>query len=106
MRARIGQQLADVSLLAVWHAAGEQLLAGRARWALWAPVLMGLGIGIYFALPWEPMRFAGAAALVLTIAGVYFSRRWPGIRLLLIIVLLLVAGFAAAQWRAALKASP
>ena len=106
MRARIEQQLADLSLTAGWHAAGEQLLADRARWALWAPVFMGLGIGIYFALPLEPMRFAGAAALALTIAGVYFSRHWPGIQLSLIMVLLLVAGFAAAQWRAALQASP
>ncbi|MGH6879244.1 MAG: ComEC/Rec2 family competence protein [Rhizomicrobium sp.] len=35
---------------------GHALLGERERWALWLPVALGSGIGIYFALPFEPQR--------------------------------------------------
>jgi len=41
--------------------AGACLAAERGRWALWGPVALGIGIGVYFALPAEPPRWAGPA---------------------------------------------
>ena len=32
----------------------RRLEAEQERWFLWMPVLLGLGIGLYFALPAEP----------------------------------------------------
>ena len=43
-----------------------QFLAERDRWPLFVPVLIGLGVGIYFALPFEPPLWP---PLVLTAAG-------------------------------------
>lgn len=34
-------------------------LAERDRWPLWFPVLLGLGIGLYFSLPFEPPLWFG-----------------------------------------------
>ncbi|KAA9009120.1 ComEC/Rec2 family competence protein [Histidinibacterium aquaticum] len=65
----------------------EALQARRGQLFLWAPVLLGLGIGLYFALRWEPETphylglglgvalgvlgsRSGSAALVLPAAGV------------------------------------
>ena len=39
-----------------------QAMAERTRWPLWLPVLLGCGIGLYFALPVEPPLFAGWTA--------------------------------------------
>ena len=49
--------------------------AERDRWALWLPVGLGAGIGIYFALPFEPplwsaFALAGIGAVVCAIAVV------------------------------------
>ena len=46
-----------------WFAAN--LLAERERWLLWLPVALGLGIGLYFALPVEPPVWLGPALLAL-----------------------------------------
>lgn len=37
----------------------QALMADRDRWALWLPVLLGVGIGFYFALPFEPPLWMG-----------------------------------------------
>jgi competence protein ComEC len=42
-----------------------QLLAERERWLLWLPVALGLGVGLYFALPVEPPVWLGPALLSL-----------------------------------------
>ncbi|MEM6851298.1 MAG: hypothetical protein AAF527_06205, partial [Pseudomonadota bacterium] len=55
--------------LAHWAEAAWR--ADRDRRALWTPVLLGVGVALYFAAPHEP-RFApvvGALALSIAIAG-------------------------------------
>jgi len=39
--------------------AGDCLAAERGRWALWGPVTLGIGIGVYFALDAEPAPWTG-----------------------------------------------
>ena len=94
-----------------WRQAREQLLAERDRWLLWTPVPAGLGIGLYFLLPAEPPAFllplVLAAAAALALAGIAGGRRglawapYPAAALVL-----LLAGFALAQWRTAQVAAP
>ncbi len=43
------------------------------RMMLWAPVFLGLGVGLYFALPAEP-----AGALVAVLAGLAVALAWAG----------------------------
>ncbi|MCR4379149.1 MAG: ComEC/Rec2 family competence protein [Rhodospirillales bacterium] len=55
-------------------------VAERARWPLWLPVLLGCGIGLYFALPMEPpLTAAWAAALAFALlAALLRHRHEPG----------------------------
>ncbi|MEG3617485.1 ComEC/Rec2 family competence protein [Magnetovibrio sp. PR-2] len=46
-------------------------MAERHRWALWSPVLLGTGIGLYFALPFEPAGAFGFGLLV--ILGIFWA---------------------------------
>jgi competence protein ComEC len=48
------------------RACRDQALAERGRWPLWLPVAFGAGIGLYFALPFEP---SAALALAVVVVG-------------------------------------
>lgn len=90
-----------------WVAAlGALLLAERDRWVLWAPPALGLGIGIYYALPREPglTLAAGlfAASLVLLAAT---WRRWPA-AIVATGLMLVALGFGVATWRTERMAAP
>jgi len=89
-----------------WLAAG--LLAESSRWVLWFPVLLGVGIGIYFALDHEPPVWLGAGGIILAVAVAGFVQvRRPDWALAAWILLLAVPlGFAAAQLRTSLVAAP
>lgn len=84
------------------------LLAESGRWVLWFPVLLGVGIGLYFALDHEPPVWAGAALLGgALLLAVIIQVRWPGWGLpAWILLVALPLGFAAAQLRTALVAAP
>src|SRR5260370_19651916 len=62
-----------------WFAAN--LVAERERWALWVPVFVGAGIGIYFWLTVEPPlwlgAFAAAAAMAAAVAALRSQRLVP-----------------------------
>lgn len=84
------------------------MLAERERWALWLPVALGIGIGVYFALPNEPTPATGAAIGVAglcagTLAG--FSRG-HFIRALLAATCAALIGFGVAKWRTESVAAP
>lgn len=74
--------------------------AERERWVLWLPVLIGIGVWGYFALPLEPgLGWLGLSPACALLA---FCLRQTGWRLPLIVALLSVLGFNAAQlatWR-------
>ena len=80
------------------------LVAERDRWPLWAPVGVATGIGIYFALSFEPplafgLALAGAVASVAAV-GPRASRP------LALAAFTLALGFAVAQLRTAWVAAP
>jgi competence protein ComEC len=82
--------------------------AERERWALWLPVAMGAGVGIYFALPAEPSRaaaiVAGLVALVLATFALRSSH--DGARAIASVLAALLIGFGVAKWRADSVAAP
>lgn len=79
----------------------EECALQRERLFLWAPVSLACGIGLYFALPAEPPFWPGIAAVL---AGMFFlvlCRKNPGMSASLFLLVLVAAGFAAAQVRTA-----
>jgi len=87
-----------------WFAAN--LVAERERWALWVPVFVGAGIGIYFWLTVEPPlwlgAFAAAAAMAAAVAAVRSQRLVPPA----VAAAAIALGFAAAQFQAWWVAAP
>lgn len=92
----------------VWLAgrARDNLLAERGRWPLWAPVLLGLGVCIYFWSPAEPPAWFGPGAALALLLAAWGLRRAPGLTLVLLALLAVAAGFALAQLRTQLVTAP
>jgi len=78
--------------------ASGNLAAERERWALWAPVALGVGIAAYFALPFEPPLWPAAVALVAALGLVGAARGGPLVVLGLALALV-AAGLVAASLR-------
>jgi competence protein ComEC len=91
-------------LVCAVHRAFAEMAGERDRWILWAPVLLGLGVAIYFGLSNEPPAWvgpvlaAGAAVCAILARGAGDRSAWlfpasAG-------VFAVAAGFAAAQIKA------
>lgn len=87
-------------------ALAASLAAERVRWALWLPVLFGIGIGNYFSLDFEPAVWTGPATFALAAATAALGRRRQGLFILGGAAALMAAGFTAGQVRTALVAAP
>jgi competence protein ComEC len=85
---------------------GKRADQGLDRWIVWVPVFLGLGIGVYFALSWEPSPATGAAALLGGLAAVLALRSAGTGRLCAWAVMAVAVGFAAAQLRTHQVAAP
>lgn len=81
-------------------------LAERERWSLWAPVLIAVGISVYFALPREPALWFGLSVFGALLAVAIRVRRHNAVVLCTIAFALMALGFAAAQLRAQLVSAP
>ncbi|MDP3175080.1 MAG: ComEC/Rec2 family competence protein [Phenylobacterium sp.] len=90
-----------------WLAA--QLRAQTDRLTLWAPVALGCGAGVYFALPKEPFTWT-AGLVALASAGLWAAARWASGRrwafVGLILLSVALAGFALAKLRTQRVAAP
>lgn len=84
----------------------ESFIEERSRWILWLPVLMGTGVGVYFALTVEPPRWIGGVALVLAAAGLVLT--WRSVSLLpaAIGIFAIALGFGAAEFQTWMAAAP
>ncbi len=93
----------SAGLLAAWRWLYGQLLADQERWLLWSPVGLGLGIGIYFALPAEPPLALGIGLSLICawiLIRAHQQQASDSTRILLAIPAIIVLGFAAAELRA------
>ncbi len=79
----------------------------RPNLALWAPVFFGLGIGVYFAVPAEPLPWALAAlGGTILLLGATATRVHGLARVALIAAILPAAGFETAALRSLVVAAP
>ena len=84
----------------------DLLDAEQDRWVLWVPVFIGLGIGLYFAAPFEPGWLLIATTL-LAAASLRLSLRRGVLTLVMTGALLSTAiGFAAAKLRVEIMRGP
>ncbi len=69
----------------------QTLYAERDRFVLWVPVLLGLGIGVYFSLAVEPqIRWLAASLAALALVGWLVRRHfWPRIAAIAVFVMIL-----------------
>jgi competence protein ComEC len=89
-------------------------LAGEAaaqadRWTLWTPVALGVGCGLYFALPREPQPWVAWALAVVAAVGLGCAGRWSADRRLTVALMLgacVLGGFALAKLRTQSVAAP
>lgn len=69
----------------------------RERWVLWLPVLIGLGITIYFSLTFEPQIYESGSFLTLTSCLALISRRrFPALSLISLMLAIMAVGFFSA----------
>ena len=76
-------------------------------WVLWAPLALGLGVGLYFALPAEPgVPMLAALELLLVLAAAIWARSPGFVRLPVMLLALVAAGLLLAAFRANSVAAP
>ena len=82
------------------------LIDERHRWFLWIPVVFGVGIGVYFALPFEPSPWVAPAAAIPAAAAAWLTRERLALSAPLAAVALAAAGASVAGARTVLVAAP
>jgi len=84
-----------------WIAARLGRLAAeeRGRLLLWIPVLFGVGVALYFAVPAEPPLWMGPAAFAGACLLAVLGRRRMSVLIPMIVFATIAAGFAAGQLR-------
>ncbi len=85
---------------------GRNLAAERERWPLWIPVAAGLGVALYFSAPLEPATWIGPCLLTALIHLTLWVRHRQRLAVLVVAITAIVAGFASAQIRSAVVATP
>ena len=90
-----------------WAEAADAVAGGvRRRLVLLVPCCLGVGIGLYFALPSEPPLAAGLGALGLVAVATALLHRRPRALCFAALLLAIAAGFLAAELRTRLVAAP
>jgi competence protein ComEC len=81
------------------------LLAERERWALWLPVALGIGVGLYFLLPVEPPLWIGLCAAVAALAATAGLQARAS-AMIAAVLLAVSLGFALGEMRTRAVATP
>lgn len=97
-------------LLSIFSHLNKILLQERSQWILWVPVAMGIGIGIYFSLPYEPSPlYSSTLFLSSLLLGISFYKRlrgYPFFFLSICFVLLNSFGFSFICWKTQFLSTP
>lgn len=89
-----------------WQGATESFLAERERWVLWLPVLIGIGIGVYFSLPAEPPGWLAPIAPAIAIGATVAARRNSAFLIFALSATCVAVGFSVSIWRTATVEAP
>jgi competence protein ComEC len=87
-------------------AIGDLFEAERDRWLIWVPVLIGLGVALYFSQNTEPRLSSGIGLFGILVALIVAVRRYPAPARGAAVLAMVVGGFLAAQIRTATVAAP
>lgn len=82
------------------------LSAERQRFALWIPVLLGVGIGVYFVLPKEPAWWLAPQLCISLITALYLGRNIRGLKWLALAGVIVSVGFLASYQRTQALSAP
>ncbi len=85
---------------------GDLFEAERERWLIWVPVLIGLGVAIYFSLSAEPRLSSGLGLFGFVVALGLTLRRYPALARIVAVLAIMAGGFLAAQIRTATVTAP
>ena len=88
------------------NALAAQLDAEQGRWSLWIPVFFGCGVGLYFALPYEPELALSSGLFIAALSLRILARSHLFPFLVTSILLCVSAGFLAAKVRTAVMTAP
>lgn len=80
----------------------ENFFAEQSRWLAWIPFLFGIGIAVYFALPFEPNYWYSLGVFEATLLLFYLLRH-KGVHLLFTAILICEFGFMNIQLQTLLK---
>jgi competence protein ComEC len=89
-----------------WGRLGDLFESERERWLIWTPVLIGLGVALYFSLTIEPHLSTGVALFGLTVGLAFALGRWPALVRAMTAVAMVAGGFLAAELRTAMVDAP
>jgi competence protein ComEC len=94
-------------LLRRWHdGLGDLFEQERERWLIWTPVLLGLGVALYFLAPREPRLSSGLLLFGATVALGLTLRGRPAWARLAALLAMVAGGFLAAELRTAMVSAP
>lgn len=95
-------------MAALWDTLSHQWHAQRSHLLLWVPVCFGIGVGVYFAITFEPngALLRALAAVMLMMFVLAWMPAFYIWRPALIAVALMIAGFQHSAWRADHVAAP
>lgn len=85
---------------------GALFTAESDRWFLWSPVIMALGVGAYFSLPFEPALWFCGLVLSTLLLALWVMRHQGLLAILLTALWLVTLGFSAAALRTWMVAAP
>jgi competence protein ComEC len=85
---------------------GDLFEQERERWLIWTPVLLGLGVAVYFLLPREPRLTSGLLLFGMTVALGLAVRSRPAWARFAAVLSMVAGGFLAAELRTEMVAAP
>lgn len=101
----------QAGLYRFYHAFVTLLPGQRGYLFLWLPVILSVGIGIYFSSKSEPdlpviLRAGAVMIAALILAALAARRGWTNIMVFGVALVVLIAGWQLAVWRSVQVASP
>ncbi|HLG85761.1 MAG TPA: ComEC/Rec2 family competence protein [Alphaproteobacteria bacterium] len=100
------RERAESRLARLWGGLGGLFEQERDRWLIWTPVLIGLGVALYFSLPVEPRLSTGVLLFGLISALGLMLRHRPPLARLAAALAMVAGGFLAAEVRTAIVFAP
>ena len=80
----------------IFNSIKEIFFAEQNNWIVWIPFLFGIGIGIYYLLPFEPHYWLSLAVLEIVLF-IFYLLRYKNLHIFFIAILCIVCGFINVQ---------